>query len=83
MCVDANIHEQMQMPNTLDTLLPAAIDPDREDVIVEALFNHVDDLRICADFSALQTFPTKHGDGGNRECLPKERARLEWERNGQ
>lgn len=42
---------------------PASVDPERQDVVVEALLHHADDLRLRGDLSALQALQTKQGDG--------------------
>lgn len=45
--------------------LPASIDSDRENVVVESLFNHADNLCVCGYLSALQTLKAKQRDGGH------------------
>lgn len=48
---------------------PAAVDSDRQYVVVEAFFHHAGDLRLCGDLSALQTLQAEQWDGGNCERL--------------
>lgn len=48
---------------------PAAIDSERQNLVVEALFRHVDDLILGGDLSALQALVSKQRDGGDRKCL--------------
>lgn len=48
---------------------PAAIDSERQNLVVEALFHHADDLILGGDLSALQALVSKQRDGGDRKCL--------------
>lgn len=48
---------------------PAAVDSERQNLVVEALFRHADDLILGGDLSALQALVSKQRDGGDRECL--------------
>lgn len=48
---------------------PAAIDSERQNLVVEALFRHADDLILGGDLSALQALVSKQRDGGDRKCL--------------
>lgn len=52
---------------------PATVDSDRENVIVESLFYHVDDLSLGGDLPALQTLQTEQRNGGNREGLKRKK----------
>lgn len=54
--------------------LPAAVDSERQDMVVEAFFYHTQDLCVCGDLSALQTLKPEQRDGRNWEQLEKERA---------
>lgn len=45
-------------------------------MVVEALLDHVDDLRVHGDLSALQTLEAEQRDGGNCERLDGERRRF-------
>lgn len=59
---------------------PAAVDSDRQNVVVEALLHHAEDLRLCGDLSALQALEAEQRDGGNCECLERERWRFRGRR---
>lgn len=48
---------------------PAAVDSDRQDVVVEAFFHHAGDLRLRGDLSAFQALQTEQWDGGNCKRL--------------
>lgn len=77
-------HTRYTLPNTpppwahtdWEKHLPAAVDSNREDVVVEALFHHAVDLCVCGDLPALKTLQTKQRDGGNCEHLHGERQRF-------
>lgn len=45
-------------------------------MVVEALLNHVDDLCVRGDLSALQALEAEQRDGGNCERLDGERRRF-------
>lgn len=69
-------HTNCTWPNSGPKHLPASVDSDWENVVVEALFDHAVDLCVCGDLSALQTLEAKQRDGGNWECLDRERLRF-------
>lgn len=48
---------------------PAAVDSERQNLVVEALFHHADDLILGGDLPALQALVSKQRDGGDGECL--------------
>lgn len=48
---------------------PATIHSERQNLVVEALFCHADDLVLGGDLSALQALVAKQRDGGDRKCL--------------
>lgn len=62
---------------------PATVDFDREDVVVIALFNHVDDLCVCGDLSALQTLEAKQRDGGNWKSLQSGEVDFQFKTTGE
>lgn len=51
--------------------VPASVDSDRQDVVVETLCGQTAHLRVCGDLSALQTLQAEHGEWGNTERLTK------------
>lgn len=53
----------------LNSVVPASVDSDRQNVVVEALFDQAEDLRLRGDLSALQTLQAEQRDGGNGEHL--------------
>lgn len=48
---------------------PASVDSERQDVVVEALLHHAEDLVLHGDLSALQALQTEQGDGRDRKRL--------------
>lgn len=48
---------------------PASVDSERQDVVVEALLHHAEDLVLRGDLSALQALQTEQGDGRDRKRL--------------
>lgn len=48
---------------------PASVDSERQDVVVEALLHHAEDLVLHGDLSTLQALQTEQGDGWDRKRL--------------
>lgn len=48
---------------------PASVDSERQDLVVEALLHHAEDLVLSGDLSALQALQTEQRDGRDRKRL--------------
>lgn len=73
----ASVQTNRTNTNTLRKHSPATVDSDRENVIVESLFYHVDDLSLGGDLPALQTLQTEQRNGGNREGLKRKKVEVQ------